>query len=120
MIGTTYSVLAAFTDSAQSLTRFLSPSTLYPPSVLPPPVGASRFHSGSPSPVFQRARSRVPFGTVRRKKPFNTQRCVPAPFNEFYRKLPRSRFVSVAVWPRNQIGQHSQTKRRLLSKLFEN
>jgi hypothetical protein len=30
MIGTTYSVLAAFTDSAQSLTRFLSPLDFVP------------------------------------------------------------------------------------------
>ena len=36
--------------------------------------------------IFQPASSPAAFGTVSRKNPFNTQRLVPAPFNEFYPK----------------------------------
>jgi hypothetical protein len=58
----------------------------YLPSVLPLPVVAGCFHAGSRSRIFQPASSPAPYGTVSRKKLFNTQRLVPAPFNEFYPK----------------------------------
>ena len=48
MIGATYPVLASFTGSEQSLSRSLSPVDRVPAESSPPPVGASRFHSGKP------------------------------------------------------------------------
>jgi transposase-like zinc-binding protein len=49
-------------------------------------LGASRFHIGSRYSIFQLASFPTAYGTVSCKKPFNTQRLVPAPFNEFYPK----------------------------------
>src|SRR5580704_5515652 len=50
------------------------------------PPGTSVFYSGSPSLTFHRAVSCAPFRAISRKNPFNTQRLIPAPFNEFYPK----------------------------------
>jgi hypothetical protein len=58
----------------------------YTPRVPTQPLGSPIFNLGSPSPTFPRASSSPVFLTVGCKKPFNTQRLVPAPFNEFYRK----------------------------------
>jgi hypothetical protein len=58
----------------------------YLPRALLPPVGASYSHAGSRSSVLQLASFPSAYGTVSCKKPINTQRLVPAPFNEFYPK----------------------------------
>jgi hypothetical protein len=42
------------------------------------------FHPGSPALTFHRAVSGASLRAISRKKPFNTQQPVPAPFNEFY------------------------------------
>ena len=88
MIGATYPVLASCTGSDQSLSRSLSPVDR---------VRCREFlrHPSAPVIFTLEARSlhlptcqfsALAFGTVSRKKPFNTQRLVPAPFNEFYPK----------------------------------
>jgi hypothetical protein len=56
------------------------------PKAPPQPLGTSVFHSGCPSLTFHRTASYAPLRAISRKKPFNTQRLVPAPFNEFYPK----------------------------------
>ena len=71
MIGATYPVLAS-AGSIWNLSRSLSPVV---------PVFAE-----SPSLTFHRTVSGAPLRAISRKKPYNTQRLVPAPFNEFYPK----------------------------------
>jgi len=58
----------------------------YAPRVPTQALGSPIFDLGSSSPTFHRASSSPVFLTVSCKKSFNTQRLVPAPFNEFYRK----------------------------------
>ncbi len=85
MIGATYPVLAS-AGSDRNLSRSLSPVV---PVVAETPSATprrQRFPYGSPSLTFHRAVSRAPLRAISRKKPFNTQRLVPAPFNEFYPK----------------------------------
>ena len=85
MIGATYPVLAS-AGSDRSLGRTLSPVVPVVPKAPPQPPGASIFHSGSPTLIFHPTVSRAPLHAISRKKPFNTQRRVPTPFNEFYPK----------------------------------
>jgi hypothetical protein len=56
------------------------------PKARPHSIGTSVFHSGSPALTFHRAVSGASLRAISRKKPFNTQQLVPAPFNEFYPK----------------------------------
>ena len=66
----------------------------------PDQLGASRFHTGSRYSIFQLASSPTVYGTASCKKPFNTQRLVPAPFNEFYPKRSRPTIPSLhAILP---------------------
>jgi hypothetical protein len=89
MIDATYPALAVFTGSVQSPRRPLSPVDRVSTRVLPPSVGASRFPAGSRSRIFQPAGFPTAFNTVRCKKPFNTQRLVPASFNEILSEVLR-------------------------------
>ena len=85
MTGAPRSVLAPFTGSDQSLSRSLSPVDRVPAESSPATRRLRLFsRAGSRSPICQRPSSPAAFGTVSCKKPFNTQRLVPAPFNEFY------------------------------------
>ena len=59
---------------------------MYLSKVLSPSPGASLFRAGSRDSILQPARSPAALATVSCKKPFNTQRLRPAPFNEFYPK----------------------------------
>jgi hypothetical protein len=78
MIDATYPALAVFTGSVQSPRRPLSPvdrvSTKSPAA-----IGRRQSFSGFPTA----------FNTVRCKKPFNTQRLVPASFNEILSEVLR-------------------------------
>ena len=56
------------------------------PKARPQPLGAAVFPSGRQSLTFQRAVSSAPLNAICTKNTFNTQRLVPAPFNEFYPK----------------------------------
>jgi hypothetical protein len=56
------------------------------PKAHPQPFSTRVFHSQSPALTFHRAVSGASFRAISRKKPFNTQHLVPAPFNEFYPK----------------------------------
>jgi hypothetical protein len=56
------------------------------PKAGPQRLDTGVFHSGSPAPTIRRAVSGTSLHAISRKKPFNTQRLVPAPFNEFYPK----------------------------------
>ena len=85
MIGATYPVLAS-AGSIWNLSRSLSPVVPVFAESPSATLGASVFHSQSPSLTFHRAVSGAPLRAISRKKPFNTQRLVPAPFNEFYPK----------------------------------
>jgi hypothetical protein len=54
------------------------------PKARPQPLGTTFFHFQRPARTFQRAVSGASLRPISRKKPFDTQRLVPAPFNEFY------------------------------------
>jgi hypothetical protein len=86
MIGATYAVLAPFAGSAQSLSQSLSLLDRVPrqssPATRRRPL-LSRWNPLLHLPAGQFSRC---IRSVSCKKPFNTQRLVPAPFNEFYRK----------------------------------
>ena len=101
MIGATYSVLAVCTGSAQSLSRSLSPVDRVPaessPAIASAPVV---FTLEAAHSIFPPASFPAAFRTVSCKKPFNTQRLVPAPFNEFYPKRSGPTIPSLhAIFP---------------------
>jgi hypothetical protein len=58
-------------------------------------LGATVFHSGSQSLTFPRAVLHAPLHAICGKNTFNTQRLVPAPFNEFYPKRSRPAFPAL-------------------------
>ena len=85
MMGATYPVLAS-AGSDRDLSSALStvvPIVAESPSATPrhPRFPLSKLVTPLPSRL-----SRAPLPPISRKNPFNTQRLVPAPFNEFYPK----------------------------------
>jgi hypothetical protein len=74
MIRTTYPILALFTGSIQSLTRSLSPVDRFAVEGSPATLGVPCFRARSRHSILQ---------PVSSLDAFNTQRLVPAPFNEF-------------------------------------
>jgi transposase-like zinc-binding protein len=65
---------------------FTLPQHVYFARVLPSTVGARFLHARSRCSILRKVSFRAAYGSISRKKPFNTQRLVPAPFNEFYPK----------------------------------
>ena len=86
MIPASRSVLGVCTRSDRSLGTTLSTVDPLRSQSSTLALGSPIFDLGSSSPTFHRASSSPVFLTVSCKKSFNTQRLVPAPFNEFYRK----------------------------------
>jgi hypothetical protein len=105
MIGSTCSVPDACIGSAQSLSRSLSLVDRAPAESSPATHRCRLFSRWQPPPIFHLTSSPTPYGPVSCKKPFNTQRLVPAPFNEFYPKRSGPTFAaSISAIPPEHSG----------------